>query len=232
MTSERPTPAPVLLLDGVTRLFGRHPALVRASTVVRSGEVIALVGANGAGKTTLLRIAAGALRPTFGRAEVNGHDLVHDRKEARLGVGLLSHQTYLYEELTCEENLRFWTAMHTLPADQIMWSLEEVGLLPEARTSAHALSNGQRRRLALAPLLLRRPSLLLLDEPYAGLDEDGKTLVDAIVAECRGERRATVVASHDHERIVRLADRVVEMRDGRIVSDLPAARAHISEAVP
>ena len=226
MNSDGRPQEPILILDGVTRLFGRHPALVKASLCVSAGDVVALVGPNGAGKTTLLRVAATALRPTFGRGTVNGADVVRERARARRSMCFLGHQDYLYDDLTCEENARFWATMNEAPRSLVGWALEWVGLLGEAATRVRALSYGQRRRLALAGLIVRRPALVLLDEPYAGLDEDGKRLVDGLISECRSEGRAegraVVVASHDVERSARFATRVVTLEQGRVAGDMPA----------
>lgn len=219
------TSPPVLLFDGVTRLFGGHPALVRASLTIGRGTLVALVGPNGAGKTTLLRIAATLLRPTFGRASVDGLDLTRDRTKVRSLIGYLGHRQQLYEDLTCEENLRFWATMFDVGDREIPSTLDSVGLLRDAQSRVRALSQGQRQRLALARLLLRRPLLSLLDEPFASLDEEGKTLVHSILEEARSEGRAVVFATHELERGIAMADRVVTLHGGRVLADLPASEA-------
>jgi heme exporter protein A len=212
------TASPAIQLIGVTRVFGAVPALVRAQLQVERGETILVRGPNGAGKSTLLRVIATAISPTFGSGRVMGFDLGRDREEIRRRVELLGHRTRLYEDLSGRENLRFSCALFGLDAAAVPLVLETVGLGESANERVRGYSQGMRQRVALARLLLRRPELLLLDEPYAGLDDGGKDLVDRMVLDARRDGRTVVLATHDPTR-GGIATRTVHMDAGRVISD-------------
>src|SRR5439155_23429613 len=148
---------------------------------VEPGEVVLVRGPNGAGKSTLLRIVATAISPTYGGGQVHGFDLLRDREEIRRRIELLGHRTRLYEDLTAAENLRFACAMHGVDAAATPSSLEQVGLADVADERVRGFSQGMRQRLAVARTVLRSPELLLLDEPYAGLDLEARDVVDDAV---------------------------------------------------
>ena len=215
------TASPAIQLSGVTRVFGAVPALVRAELRVERGETILVRGPNGAGKSTLLRVIATAISPTFGSGNVLGYDLGRDREEIRRRVELLGHRTRLYEDLSGRENLRFSCAMFGLDAAAVPLVLETVGLGESADERVRGYSQGMRQRVALARLQLRRPQLLLLDEPYAGLDDEGKDLVDRTVLDAQRDGRTVVLATHDPTR-GGIATRTVHMDAGRVVSDARA----------
>jgi heme exporter protein A len=210
---------PVIQLNGVTRVFGASPALVRADLRVERGETVLLRGPNGAGKTTLLRLVATAISPTFGSGTVLGFDLSTGREAIRRRVELLGHRTRLYEDLSGRENLRFFCALLGLPKSAIPLVLERVGLHESADDRVRGYSQGMRQRVALARALLRQPELLLLDEPYAGLDAEAKDLVDEAVVEAQREGRTVVVATHDPTRGA-MASRTVHMDAGRVLSEV------------
>ena len=175
---------PVVHLRAAVSLLGRFPALAGVDLDVGRGETVVLQGPNGAGKTTLLRLCAGLAPVTSGTAVVLGHDLTRDRKGVRRRVGLLGHQTHLYDELTVADNVTFWAKAVRADADDARRAMARLGLdgrlatVPVARLSA-----GQRRRTALAVLVARRPELWLLDEPHAGLDQDGRDLLDGLIGD-------------------------------------------------
>ena len=203
-------------------LAGRFPLLAGVTLLVDDGEVVHLRGANGAGKTSLLRACAGLLPLTSGAAEVLGHDLSLDRATLRCDVGLLGHATFLYDDLSVEENLRFAVRAARRPTDAIAPAMDRLGLAERlSRTPVAKLSTGQRRRVALAVLLARRPRLWLLDEPHAGLDEAGREVVDDIVAELRAAGSTVLIASHELERAQAIADRVVTVAGGQAHVEAP-----------
>jgi heme exporter protein A len=208
----------VIALAGVTRMFGVVPGVVRVDLTVEPGEVVLVRGPNRAGKSTLLRIVATALSPTYGGGQVHGFDLFHDREEIRRRTELLGHRTRLYEDLTAVENLRFACAMHGISPGGIPEALDRVGLADVAGERVRGFSQGMRQRLAVGRALLRRPALLLLDEPYAGLDAEAKDIVDEAVLDARAAGRTVVVATHDPTR-GGLATRTVFMDGGRVVPD-------------
>ncbi|MGH2658312.1 MAG: ABC transporter ATP-binding protein [Actinomycetota bacterium] len=209
-------------LVGVSRLFGLTPALVRVDLRVDRGQVVLVQGPNGAGKTTLLKIVATILAPTYGSGSVLGFDLERGKREIRRRVEFLGHRTRLYADLTTEENLRFAASLGGITARKpVLEALDRVGLLDQAGERVQGLSQGMRQRLALARAFMRRPDLLLLDEPYAGLDEAGKGLVDWLVLEAGTQGRTVVLATHDLARAELLADRKIRLERGRAVLDAP-----------
>lgn len=207
---------PALELVSVARRFARRWVLRGASLVVRPGEVVALVGRNGAGKTTLLKIAATVLRPTRGQVRVYGNDVAREAARVRELTGLLGHAAALYEDLTAAENLRFAFRMRSRRPDarEIARLLEAVGLSADGNTRVRTFSAGMRRRLALARLLIEPPRLLLMDEPYASLDTDGVTRVNALVRHTRAAGGAVVMATHDLRGLAEVADRMVLLEHG------------------
>jgi heme ABC exporter ATP-binding subunit CcmA len=214
------TSASAVDLVGVTRLFGVVPALVRADLRIERGETVVLRGPNGAGKTTLLRIVATSLSPTYGRGTVLGFDLARDREEIRRRTELLSHRTRLYDDLTAVENLGFWCRLLGLDAGAIDAALDRVGLLEAAGERVRGFSQGMRQRLAIARTILRRPELVLLDEPYTGLDAEARHAVDDLVREAATEARTVLVATH-HPVPERLPIREIHVDGGRIVRETP-----------
>ena len=211
-------PEAALELREIARRFGRRWALRGVSMRVEPGEVLALVGHNGSGKTTLLRIAATALAPTRGEGAVFGVDIAREAAAVRHLVGLLAHRPGLYDDLTALENLRFAAAMLALPADarSLHGLLARVGLEREMGERVRHFSAGMQRRLAIARLLLRPPRLLLLDEPYASLDDDGVALVNALVHDTRARGGAAVLATHELERARPVVDVVSRLDAGRL----------------
>jgi heme exporter protein A len=208
--------APAVALNGLTRVFGAVPGVVRVNLSVDAGEIVLIRGPNGAGKTTLLRLIATAISPTYGTGQVLGFDLATERDEIRRRIELVGHRTRLYEDLTAAENIRFACALHSLDHSRVEAALERVGLSDVDRDRVRGFSQGMRQRVALARLLLRSPELVLLDEPYAGLDDDGKGLVDVMIEEVRADGRTVILATHDPTR-GGTASRTVFMDQGRLV---------------
>lgn len=215
----RPEPPPVRVvhLRSAVCLLGRFPALAGTDLDVAAGEVVLVSGANGAGKTTLLRLCAGLLPLRSGVAEVLGHDLRRDRREVRRSVALVGHETFCYDDLTVAENLRFATRAAGRPEAAGHDALARVGLQRLAGVAHGRLSQGQRRRLSLAIALARDPRLLLLDEPHAGLDDDGRAVVDATLEAAPGEGRTVLLASHEVALARRHATREVQVTAGHVV---------------
>ena len=213
---ERP---PAVVTTDLARLFAGSTALAGVSLRIRAAGCVALVGANGAGKTTLMRLLATALRPSYGRAEVDGLDVVRDADLVRERVAYLSHATGLYDDLTARENLRFAATLLGTPdaAARVDRALDDVGLRARADDRAGGFSAGMRRRLALGRILLGRPSLVLLDEPTAALDADGVGLVEMLLAAWRDAGVTVVVASHAVDRIERFVDGRVSLDRGLVV---------------
>ena len=173
---------PVVHLRGAVALLGRFPALAGVDLDVDRRRIVLLRGANGAGKTTLLRALAGLVPVTSGEAVVLGVDLREDRRAVRHRVGLLAHGTGLYDELTVADNVHVWTRAARADMVDAEAAMAQLGLDGRLRDVAVGrLSTGQRRRTSLACLLARRPELWLLDEPHAGLDKEGRDIVDGLI---------------------------------------------------
>lgn len=204
----------VVRLRSVVCLLGRFPALAGVDLDVRSGEIVLLSGANGAGKTTLLRVIAGLVPLHSGEAEVFGVDLAVDRRRARRELALVGHETFCYDDLTVRENLRF-VARAAGIHDDPQPTIDRLGLQPVADLTHRKLSAGQRRRLALGGALVRNPRLLLLDEPHAGLDAEGREILHEIVAAAPTEGRTVVLASHELDLARALATREVRVDSGQ-----------------
>jgi heme ABC exporter ATP-binding subunit CcmA len=218
--SDAPAAVPAVRLRSAVALLGRFPALAGVDLHVGAGEVVLLQGPNGAGKTTVLRVCAGLVPVVSGGAEVLGVDLCRDRSSVRRRVGLLGHASGLYDELTVMENARFWArAAGVGPADASA-ALDRMGVAQRLHGLAvHSLSAGQRRRVAFACVLARRPELWLLDEPHSGLDADGRDVVDDLVREGSAAGATVLFASHELDRAVDLADRTVRLAGGTVASE-------------
>ncbi len=210
--------APVVELRHAVVLLGRFPALSGADLDVAEGEILLVHGPNGAGKTTLLRTIAGLHRLDAGHGTVLGVDLASARRALRGAVGLLGHRTHLYDDLTVLDNARFWATAAGVEELDARRALERVGVEPRrADVAVERLSAGQRRRVALAVLVARRPRLWLLDEPHAGLDESGRDLLDELLGEAVDAGATVVLASHELDRARTLATRSVEVTGGVVV---------------
>jgi heme ABC exporter ATP-binding subunit CcmA len=199
-------------------MLGRFPALAGADLEVDTGEIVLLSGPNGAGKTTLLRLCAGLVPLRAGEATVLGVDLARDRKSARSAIALVGHETFCYDDLTVAENARFAARAAGRSVADADAAIEQVGLVRSAKVAHGRLSQGQRRRLSLALAIARKPRLLLLDEPHAGLDEEGRVVLESIVRDAPGAGCTVLIASHELDLARRLVTREARMVGGRVVT--------------
>ena len=187
------------------------------------GEFLTVFGPNGAGKTTLLRMLAGALRPTSGEVAIGGTPIDYDEVGWRRRVGVLSHQTFLYGQLTATENLRLYGRLYEVDAltERVEAGLREVRLWDRRDDRVRTFSRGMQQRLALARTLLHEPEIVLLDEPYTGLDPHAAAMLRGVLEHLRDGSRAVMMVTHNLSQGLELADRVVVQVDGRWVSDEP-----------
>jgi heme exporter protein A len=206
---------------GVSKVYGRERALAPLDLTLEPGDSLALLGPNGAGKSTLVGILATLVRPTTGEVLFDGR---RPGAEQRGGIGVLAHDPLVYGDLSARENLRFFAALHNAPDPRVRVEelLERVGLAYAADRPARTFSRGMSQRLAIARALLHRPRLLLLDEPFTGLDRDGSATLRALLAEARAEGTALLLVTHDLEPLPGLCDRVLLLRRGRAVHQGPA----------
>lgn len=203
----------MISLEGVERRYGERVALSGVSVRVEEGQTLVVFGANGAGKTTLLRVLAGLLRPHAGDATVLDADLPDEAWKLRGNVGLLAHEPLLYRELTPRENLRFQARLHGVAADRVDAVLEAVGMSGRGDDPVSELSRGMVQRVAAARAVLHDPPLLLLDEPWAGLDPAAVTRLAPLIGAASGKTR--VVVTHDVSRGLEEADVVLGLKRGR-----------------
>ena len=208
-----------LTVRGVSRHYGRQRALSRVSLKAAAGEIIGLLGPNGAGKSTLLGVLATLIAPSHGRVLYGGRPARELGAALRRRLGYLSHELQLYPELTASENLEFFARLYgdTRPEDRVATALAQARLTDRAGDRVGGFSRGMRQRLALERALLHEPRLVLLDEPFTGLDE--RSVGDS-VARLRGLRdagRIVLLATHDLDIVGDLLDRAVLLRAGRTV---------------
>jgi heme exporter protein A len=199
-------------LDAVERRFGERVALSDVSVRVGEGQTLVVFGPNGAGKTTLLRVLAGLLRPHAGTASVLGAGLPGEAWKLRGKVGYVAHEPLLYRDLTPRENLRFHARLHQVPETRIDAVLDAVGMADRADDELAELSRGMVQRVAVARAVLSDPPLLLLDEPWAGLDPAAIDLLAPVIGPASGKTR--VVVTHDVAGGRDEADVTLGLRDG------------------
>jgi heme ABC exporter ATP-binding subunit CcmA len=215
------TARPLVVVSQLEKTFEIRPVLRKVSFALPAGETLALLGPNGAGKTTLLRVLATLVRPTAGEVWVAGLEATRDAHEIRRMIGYVGHQPGVYEDLTVRENLRFFARMYGLRegralADELV---ERVGLRAKANERVRALSRGQTQRLALARGVMHDPTLLLLDEPDTGLDEEAGALLTALLRERAAAGKTTIFTTHQLARGLSLAGRALVLVGGRVVHD-------------
>lgn len=204
---------------GVARRFGTHWVLRGTTLRVEAGEVVGLLGANGSGKSTFLRIVATLLRPHVGSVSVFGNDVARSPDEVRALVGYMAHAPGVYAELTARENLLFVASMLGRDSMEADGALERVGLADVAGQTVRGFSSGMQRRLAIARLLLVRPRLLLLDEPYSNLDASGIALMNALIGEWVAAGASALMVLHETTPAVMVLDRSSTLIDGRIAAE-------------
>jgi ABC-type multidrug transport system ATPase subunit len=202
----------------VARHFGRRRALAHVTFDCGAGEIVGLLGPNGAGKSTLLAIAATLVAPSAGEVRYGGQTARAAGAALRAKIGLLAHDLHLYPELTARENLEFFARLYLLagPRAAAGRALERAGLTARADDRVSAFSRGMRQRLALERALVHDPRLVLLDEPFTGLDDAATRALVERLASLRAAGRIVLIATHDLETVERLVDRVVVLRDGRL----------------
>ena len=207
-------------LQGVTKRFGHAWALRGIDLEVPRGRCFGIFGANGAGKTTLLKILATLSRPSDGSVAIAGYDALRQPDKVRPLLGVLGHRTFLYGDLTARENLRFYGRMFGIEHcdDRVMDVLQAVELEAHASQYVRTYSRGMQQRLAIARVLLHQPALLLLDEPYTGLDQHAvMRLQELLQAVLRSENRTIILSTHDLQHGLRVCDEIVIQSRGKIV---------------
>ena len=214
-----------LEVQHLARRYGRRWALADVTFAAPAGALVMVAGHNGSGKSTLFRTLSTAIRPDRGQATIGGFDLLRDREDVRKFTAILSHQSYLYEQLTARENLKVAADHMRLSGDTVMPLLERVGIASRADDPVHTFSAGMRKRVAFARVLLQEPRLVLLDEPYGQLDPQGFALVEDVIRELKASGATILMATHQVDRVREYADLALILTSGRVSAFGPAREA-------
>jgi heme ABC exporter, ATP-binding protein CcmA len=211
------------------RSFGRKNALSGVSFTVRAGECLALFGPNGAGKTTLLRTLAGLLRPTGGEARIEGHALPGG-PGVRARIGIVSHHSLLYDALTALENVTFAARLYSVSQPEAAAAdvLRRLGMSAKMNSPVRSLSRGMQQRVSIARAMVHAPAVILADEPYSGLDDEGSRSLTTLLNELREAGAAMIVVTHNISEGLAVATHASVMSAGKMVTNL--AREAIDEA--
>ncbi|MDX1414549.1 MAG: heme ABC exporter ATP-binding protein CcmA [Candidatus Promineifilaceae bacterium] len=210
----------MIKISGLVKNYGLNAALRGVDLHVKPGEFVALVGPNGAGKSTLMRIVATLLRPTEGQVSVGGWAFPRHAARVRRHIGLVSHQPLLYRDLTAAENLTFFARLYQLDDLElrVQEALKQVGLFARQRDAVGGFSRGMVQRLTIARATLHEPEVLLLDEPYTGLDQDASQLLDDLLRKESENGRTILLITHDIGHGLEMCHRIAILNRGRIVT--------------
>lgn len=216
--------APALEAVGLRRAFGPRRAVDAVSFALAPGDCLALFGPNGAGKTTLLRMLGGLLRPTAGEVRLDGLPVAGD-PAVRGRIGLISHHALLYGALTALENVTFAARLYGVPGPEAAarQALERLRVADRAGTPVRRLSRGLQQRVSIARAMVHEPRVVLLDEPFTGLDEAGARALTEALTTLKAHGAALVLVTHNLAEGLLLGTRVAVMRAGRFVRDEPRA---------
>ncbi len=219
MTGERA----IIEVEGVSKVFGWLPALQAVSFRVTRGEFVALLGANGSGKSTLLRLLSGLSKASAGEIRIGGWEMPGEAMASRAQIGMVAHETLLYENLTARENLAFFGRLYGIEASECQRRseslLQQVDLTSRADTLLRTYSRGMKQRLSIARALLHQPDVLLLDEPYTGLDHNAGAILDDMLRAAREAGRTIILSTHQLERLPAEAGRALILSRGRVRHD-------------
>lgn len=214
---------PIIELVNLIKTYGLLPVLRKINLQIFRGEFVALLGPNGSGKSTTLRLLTGLTRPTAGRILVGGWEVPGEVAAVRAQIGLVSHKSLLYENLTARENLNFFGSLYNIPRnklkEQIDHILEQVNLADRGNDLVRTYSRGMQQRLSIARALLHGPHVLLFDEPYTGLDQSAAATLDGLLQNARQAHHTIIMATHQLNRAAELADRAIILHQGRVGFD-------------
>jgi heme exporter protein A len=203
------------------KTFGHRVVLRGVDLTINEGDFVTLLGANGAGKTTLMHLIANLSKPTAGDILINGYRLAEAAGQLRRFMGLVSHKTLLYNDLTANQNLRFYAKMYDIsnPAERIEEVLTQVGLWERRNDPVRTYSRGMQQRLAIARSILHNPPILLLDEPDTGLDQHAAGMLGELLTAVGISQRTILMTTHNLERGLSLGSRIVILSKGKIAYD-------------
>ena len=225
-TVTAPVPNYLIDIQNLVKAYDLLPVLRQLTLQISRGEFVALLGPNGSGKSTLLRMLCGLSRPTAGIIRIGGWELPRESAAVRAQIGLVSHKSLLYDNLSAHENLRFFARLYNLSNDQIEDRIQtlmlQVGLHKRTHDLVRTFSRGMLQRLSIARALLHNPDILLLDEPYTGLDQDASAVLDDLLRSAHADGHTIVMTTHDLNRAATLPTRIVILSRGVIGYDQPA----------
>jgi heme ABC exporter ATP-binding subunit CcmA len=204
----------------LTKTFDERLALKGVDLKIEAGESVVIFGPNGAGKTTLIKILSTIMNPTSGTILVDGLNVKNDAEKVRRKIGVVSHNTFLYGNLTAYENLDFYRRLYNLPAERIIEVADLVGMKSRLHDRVNTLSRGMQQRFSMARALLHNPPIMLLDEPETGLDQQAVSMLWSVFRTDNGQKRTLVFTTHNFERGMELADRSVILSQGKIVCQI------------
>jgi heme exporter protein A len=212
----------MIRVEGLVKNYGPNAVLRGADLHVRPGEFVALVGPNGAGKTTLMRILATLLRANGGVVSVGGWPLPEHADKIRRHIGMVSHHALLYGDLTAAENLQFFARLYQLEnrEEKIAGALEMVGLAARRRDPVRSFSRGMLQRLTIARATLHQPDVLLLDEPYSGLDQEAAGMLNTLLKRESELGRTIFMITHDLDKGLHLCHRIAILHKGKIAREV------------
>ncbi len=221
----------MIKINKLIKTYGHRPVLRGVDLQINEGDFVTLMGANGAGKTTLMHIVATLSKPTAGEVSIGGYRLAEAASELRRFIGLVSHKTLLYDDLTAEQNLRFYARMYDLPqaTERIETVLRQVGLWGRQQDTVRTYSRGMQQRLAIARSILHNPPILLLDEPDTGLDQHAADRLGELLSAVDISQRTILMTTHNIERGLSLGNRMVILSKGKIVYDTPRQAVSVEE---
>lgn len=221
----------MIKIEGLVKNFGTNAVLRGVNLHIQAGDFVTLVGSNGAGKTTLLRIVATLLKPNKGQVLVGGWPLPENADKVRRYIGLVSHHALLYGDLTAAENLAFYARLYQLDRrdERVSDALRTVGLAARQRDPVRTFSRGMIQRLTIARATLHEPDVLLLDEPYTGLDQDAAKLLDELLQKESDRGRTIFMITHDLARGLNLCHRIAILERGKIAGEIEGDRTTPAE---
>ncbi|HJM82578.1 MAG TPA: heme ABC exporter ATP-binding protein CcmA [Nitrospinota bacterium] len=213
---------PVIQLDAVSKKFGSFSAVDTVDLSLYRGEFLTIFGPNGAGKTTLLKIMAGLIKATSGKVLINGLEFENDYDELRRNIGFISHQSFVYGQLSALQNLVFFAELYgiTPPKERAMELLRDVGLESRKDEPVRIFSRGMLQRLSIARALVQNPDIIYLDEPYTGLDQHAAEMLKNQLLKMQNENRTIVMITHNLKIGIGMGSRVALQVSGRIHLDM------------
>ena len=222
MSAQQVIPINQILVQNLVKKYHTHPVLDHLSISIASGDLCILVGDNGVGKTTLLRILAGLVRPDGGKIQIGEHT-ANDEPQSRRQIGYVGHQPMVYQDLTGVENLMHYARLYRVTDWEKMVSeaIHFAGLEKYKHQRLRTYSRGMQQRLSIARALLHDPDVLLLDEPYTGLDKDAAQFLDRRLGDLQHQGKTIFLAAHHPHRLLSFASHVAWLKDGVIAEHIP-----------